>query len=459
MRFLPFVIVLLLWSVASAEPSDKTFEHVWDLVEAKFYDADLNGLDSTTIRAEATEALRDVTDAETTTHTINGFLARLNASHTRLFSHREPGYYELLDAFNFGSYQESVQARFDGRDPHYSGILLMENDGVVVDVVPGGPAEAAGLRRGDRILQADDAPYHPIDSFRGKVGEAVTLQVSRGDSSLDIVVHPELVYPRQAFLRSIEKSARILPGELYNIGYVRIWSYVGEVYHEKLQEVVREKLGAADGLLVDLRGRWGGAQPEYLDLLFSTPKLVFTYQNGKNFETDTDAWNKPTGLMIDETASSGKEVLAFGFRKNELGPLIGSRTQGSLLGGSLHLLPGGYALYLATVDVEVDGQRLEGLGVGPTHAVPPAQLNAERAAEVLALEMFKREVIWRADLDQRERNTAWAKRVVKALGWPTEELVGIQAAQMFERIVERSADRELTNAKLEGAREGREFRR
>jgi C-terminal processing protease CtpA/Prc len=460
MRFLCVAVLLLLFTPVLAEDDYQTFERVWDLVEERFYDKDLNGVDSQAIRTEAKARLEGVTDPEETTRIINQCLKRLNASHTHLFSYREPDYYELLDIFfDFDSYQKEIKKRFEGGAPHYHGILIQEDEGTIVDLVPGGPADKAGLLKGDRIVSVDGRSFHPIDSFRDKVGQPVQLTVSRGDSTLDRVVHPEDIYPRKAFLRSIRASARVIPGELYDIGYVRMWSYAGEVYQEALSQVLKEKLAGADGLLLDLRGRWGGAQPQYIELFAPTPKLVFSRQDGDGFETDPSAWNKPVGLIIDSTVSSGKEILAYGFRKNRLGPVIGERTQGSLLGGSLHLLPGGYALYLATVDVHVDGQRLEGLGVGPTHLQTP---DPEEAASVLTLEIFQRDLTWRADLEQSARlrnsprtaaidqdNTEWAKRVIDLLGWPEERLVGKESSHLFWLIVQHTPDLEFQQQCLE----------
>ncbi len=436
-----------------AQEGYDTFDRVWDLVEEKFYDPKLNGLDSEAVREDARTALKGVDNPEEVARIINGFLDRLNASHTRLFTNREPDYYELLDVFFFGDYQKQIRPLFGG-EPHYHGILVHEVDGKIVDVVPGGPAAQAGLRKGDRIVQADGRPYHAIDSFKGKVGQSVSLRVSRGDGTVDIVVQPEDIYPKKAFLRSIEASTRIIPGEVYDIAYVRMWSYAGEVYHDRLKELLTGKLGEADGLLLDLRGRWGGAQPQYLELFAPTPRLRFTAQDGEESETEGSLWNKPVGLLVDSTVSSGKEVLAAAFRKNQLGPVIGERTQGSLLGGSLHLLPNGYALYLATVDVQVDGQRLEGLGVGPS--LPEENPTPESASRHLVLDILKKDLAWRADLDQSARlkssslmesidkeNTEWAKRVVAEYGWPNNSLIGDESAHLFWLLVQHTPDLEF----------------
>ncbi|MCK1710690.1 hypothetical protein IVA83_16920 [Bradyrhizobium sp. 143] len=62
---------------------------------------------------------------------------------------------------------------------------------------------------------------------------------------------------------------------------------------------------------------------------------------------------------------SGQEVLAYGFKKYQLGEVIGSRTEGAVLAATAFLIGGGLLL-LAVEDVRVDGERLESVGVAPT---------------------------------------------------------------------------------------------
>jgi carboxyl-terminal processing protease len=101
-------------------------------------------------------------------------------------------------------------------------------------------------------------------------------------------------------------------------------------------------------------------------------------------------WRKPVALLINGGSRSGKEVLAYGFKKHHVGEVIGTRTAGALLAGRAFLLQDDSLLLLAVADVTVDGERLEGTGVAPTIEVPfPLQYAAgkdpqiDRAVEVL----------------------------------------------------------------------------
>jgi carboxyl-terminal processing protease len=84
-------------------------------------------------------------------------------------------------------------------------------------------------------------------------------------------------------------------------------------------------------------------------------------------------------LLVNGETRSGKEILAYGFKKYGIGPVVGERTAGAVVAGSAFFLGDGNLLYLAVADVDVDGERLEGRGVEPDVAVP---MPLERAAGV-----------------------------------------------------------------------------
>jgi carboxyl-terminal processing protease len=86
-------------------------------------------------------------------------------------------------------------------------------------------------------------------------------------------------------------------------------------------------------------------------------------------------WRKPVAMLINGGTRSGKEVLAYGFKKYRLGELIGTRTEGAVLAATAFLIGSGLLL-LAVEDVRVDGERLEGAGVTPTIEVQASAASA-----------------------------------------------------------------------------------
>jgi len=261
-------------------------------------------------------------------------------------------------------------------------------------VVEGAPAHAAGVLLGDEILSADDHPFQPVDSFRGKVGTRVSLEIRRvsGATPTALGVTPADLHPNEMFLNGLKASARVIVSDKAKIGYVHVWSYASRRMQSALEDLMSDgQLKDADALVWDLRGGWGGAQPQYLDL-FNTraPTMQVRNRNGETSFVDVK-WRKPVATLINEGTRSGKEVLAYGFKEYRLGELIGRRTEGAVLAATAFLIGDNGLLLLAVEDVLVDGKRLEGVGVTPTIEVPfdwryaaGGDPQLDRAVQVLA---------------------------------------------------------------------------
>jgi carboxyl-terminal processing protease len=168
------------------------------------------------------------------------------------------------------------------------------------------------------------------------------------------------------FLEGMRASARIFQANGRRIGYVHVWSYAGYAYQAELERLLSEGvLKDADALIWDLRDGWGGAVPEYLDLFnIRAPTMQVTDRSGGH-EFQNIKWRKPVAMLVNGGTRSGKEVLAYGFKKYRLGEVIGTRTEGAVLAATAFLIGRGLLL-LAVEDVQVDGVRLEGVGVTPT---------------------------------------------------------------------------------------------
>jgi carboxyl-terminal processing protease len=298
-------------------------------------------------------------------------LSELRASHTRFYTWDEPEYYQLADIFVGALRRRGIERAFPDGRISYPGIGIIsasEANGrhTITAVIDGTPAQQAGLRPGDDTIAADGTAFEPIGSFRGKVGKTVVLEVHRGGSDRQISVVPVDLEPNKMFLRGLESSARIIESDRRRVGYVLVWCYAGFIYQRALEYLLSQgALKDADALIWDLRDGWGGAQPEYLDLFNArAPTMQVTDRSGKN-EFVNVKWRKPVAMLINGGTRSGKEVLAYGFKKYRLGELIGTRTEGAVLAATAFLIGSGLLL-LAVEDVRVDGERLEGVGVTPT---------------------------------------------------------------------------------------------
>lgn len=337
----------------------------------RFYDPHLDGLDWPEVRERYLPDAARASSEEALAGVINSMLSELHASHTRYYTPYEPEYYQLCDIFAGALRRRGLQRVFPGGRISYPGIgvlsgLDMQGRSVITGVIEGTPARQAGLLAGDVIVFADGGPFQPVQSFRGKVGREVVLGLRRAGASMQVPVTPVDIEPTKMFLDGLKASARIIPANGRSIGYVHVWCYAGSVYQRTLEHLLSQSpLNDADALIWDLRDGWGGAIPEYLDL-FNTraPTMQITDRNGAS-ELENVKWRKPVAMLVNGGTRSGKEILAYGFKKYRLGEVIGTRTEGAVLAATTFLIGDGLLL-LAVEDVHVDGERLEGVGVAPT---------------------------------------------------------------------------------------------
>jgi tricorn protease len=148
-------------------------------------------------------------------------------------------------------------------------------------------------------------------------------------------------------------------------------------------------------IIVDERFNGGGQIADYyIEHLMRPYQNSWTYRYGKDQHAPVAAIYGPKVLLIDETAGSGGDLFPYLWRKNKLGPIIGKRTWGGLVGvlGFPEFIDGGSVTAPNVGFWDKDGYRVENEGVAPDIEVEqwPAEVMAgkdpqlERAiAEIL----------------------------------------------------------------------------
>jgi len=353
--------------------------------------------------AEARQGVVDAPDLAEAARRINALLGELKTSHTVLLTPDDVEYYILLAVFGGADMpQQERDERFWGAGVTYAGIghFSVRIDGryFVDAVLEGSPAERAGLKVGDEILAVDGAPYHPIRSFRGKVGHRADIAIRRTqDGATETLAVPVMtIAPLHAFREATRASARVIERDGRRIGYVHVWASVGDDSANALRDAL-EKVGAKppgrqslifhpktsdrrsgespnpllDGLVIDMRGKIGGTGSNagrYLDILDARgPRMRSRNKDAERGGADVRG---RTAVLIDHHTRSTAELFVHAYKRERQGPLIGTRTAGAVSAASAYAMPGGNLLYLAVTGLEVDGDILEGPGVAPDIEVP-----------------------------------------------------------------------------------------
>lgn len=382
--FISLVMVLLISLVPSSsvaeQSSTELLDEVWQTVDQHFFDPDFNGVDWSAMRDKYRPIVAQATSRQQVADGINQMLSELHASHTRFYTPEEPAYYQLLGVFlpNAPKLQEELAKFLPEGKSIYSDIGIftrtVNNKPFIYAILDDSPAAEAELQVGDEILSADGQPFHPIQSFAEKTGQAVTLTIRRSlnGTPQQVRVTPKRFDATTMFLEAQKTSAQVIEQDGKKVGYVHIWSYAGDQYHQQLEtDVLYGDLEAADALVVDLREGWGGASPNYLNLYTPRSLSMTTIPRDGSRYTAESAWSKPVVLLVNAGSRSGKEILAYGFQQLQIGPVVGAKTAGAVLAGTPFLMHDGSLLYLAVTDVYLDhDRRLEGVGITPDIEIP-----------------------------------------------------------------------------------------
>ena len=254
----------------------------------------------------------------------------------KLLSELDP-HSEYIPASFFSSVNEHLEGEFDGIGIVFNAMTDTIN---VLNTIPQGPSDKAGVRAGDRILRINDRPVAgqkiPQDSMmklmRGPRGSKVKLSVQR--SGLDRLVDIEVT--RDAIqLNSIETSF-MLDSEA-KIGFVRLSQFARTSYSEMRNAIMKLREEGLRGIIIDLRGNGGGFLDQAIlianEFLPAKRLIVYTEdRHGVQQRQFSDGRGRAKGLklaiLVDESSASSSEILAGAIQDNDRGLILGRRTFG-----------------------------------------------------------------------------------------------------------------------------------
>ena len=342
------------------------FDKVWDIINDEFWDPNFNGVDWEDARKRYRPTALAAKDHEAFAEIVNRMLAELKTSHTRYYTKWDTGYYIILVVFGKADTHRSgigvVTKKIEGR--HYA-----------MAVMHSSPAKEAGILSGDWLVEADGRPFHPIRSFENKVDQKVELIVQRGPSEwtrrkltvtpIDMKEKDRLGNDSRASLKTIEYKG-------HRFAYVRLWWLRGIEMKHALQYGIH-RANETEGIIIDIRDGYGGDMGyEFIApfLQYGLGEVTVESTERKRIFNSVAGCDKSVVVLINGGSRSGKEVLAYLFKKTGRGLLIGERTAGYVTGGRKKEISSDSFLYFGACGMLIDGKRLEGVGVEPDVEVP-----------------------------------------------------------------------------------------
>jgi len=265
------------------------------------------------------------------------------------------------------------------------------------------------VNEGDYLLAVNGLPIDTSQdiwaSFQGLAGEVVTLTINSKptiDGARDVVVKPLSSEMRLRNLAWIESNRqKVAKATNGRVGYI----YVPDTGVNGQNELVRQFIPQhrLDGLIIDERFNSGGQFSDRFIEMLNRP--LYAYAARRDLRDLTIPYLSHVGpkvMIINEWAGSGGDAFPYCFRKAKLGPIIGKRTWGGLVGisGNPMLIDGGFitAPNLAIWDPSGHWD-VEGHGVDPDIEVenPPHEMAAGKdlqleKAVAVALDLLKKQV-------------------------------------------------------------------
>ena len=203
------------------------------------------------------------------------------------------------------------------------------------------PLSAPGIRvaEGDYIIEVNGRPLAPPTNvyslFQGTAGHQTSIRVGKsptGDDSRVVTVVPipnEEGLRTRAWVEANRRKVDQLSGG--RLAYVWLPNTAGGGYTSFTRYFYAQQ--EKEGAVIDERYNHGGMVADYIvNELERKPMGYFATREGKVSTTPIAGIYGPKVMLINESAGSGGDALPYMFHQRQIGPLIGMRTWGGLVG-------------------------------------------------------------------------------------------------------------------------------
>ncbi len=353
----------------SREQRLNIFQQVWETVRDNYLYEDFNGLDWNAVRVEVQPKVEAAATPEEFYAVMREMIARLGDDHSR-----------------FESPQEVVAQMAEARGQlQYGGIGVsvrtIEEGGLITRVVPGGPADQAGILPRDVILAVNGIPFNDDSAFgpggaigavRGLPGTSVRLTIKRGNGEPREIEVVRAIIDIAVFN---QVTARRLTGD---IGLLYIPSFYVDNADIQARDALTTLLaeGPLRGIIIDVRDNSGG----YIHVMRNIIALFHDggsigasvgrdereeqrIPRGKTLPGLTDI---PVVVLISEETASAAEMFTAGMRLLRQATIVGVPSAGNTENLYGYDFSDGSRLLLAEVAYQLpDGTLIEGTGIIP----------------------------------------------------------------------------------------------
>ncbi len=348
------------------------FRDAWRMERDYFYDPNMHGVNWKAVYDHYAPLVDQANCREDLSFLISEMISELNVGH----AYYQGGDVEGSPSRSVG--MMGVDFVLDSGDKGAAYKISKIYRGGAWDLDARGPLsdQGLGVSEGDYLLAVNGIPLDtkvdPWAAFQAMAGKTVTLTVSKepvmNDKAKDVVVTLSGSEANLRYRDWIEqKRAYVAKQTDGKVGYI----YVPNTGVDGQTDLVRQFQGQRDkaALIIDERWNGGGQIPSrFIEMLNRPVSNYWARRDTNDWVWPPDSHQGPKVMLINGLAGSGGDMFPWLFKHHKLGPLVGTRTWGGLVGisGGPGLVDGGRVTVPTFGFYETDGTwGIEGNGVEP----------------------------------------------------------------------------------------------
>lgn len=241
----------------------------------------------------------------------------------------EDPYSNYMDNATTDDFNESVDGEFVG-----VGVTIIYEDGYnkIIDVNKNGPADKAGLKKGDILLKIDGKDVKEVFGsqitalVRGKKGTKVEFTIKRDNEEKKFTIKRDTI-------EVVNVTGNIIEKDNKNIGYINISIFSSNTFKQFNKELKKQEKKGIDSLILDVRDNPGGhlnQLNEILSLFFNKKTVLYQMQakdsKEKVYSLNNEKRDYSIVILMNENSASASEILASCFQDNYKNSLVIGKT-------------------------------------------------------------------------------------------------------------------------------------
>jgi carboxyl-terminal processing protease len=343
-------VLFLGYNIGRAAPStDKnlaTIEEAWNTIHQDYVDP--SKVDSTALSQAAVQAMMNT----------------LNDPHSA-----------YLSATDYQQLQNNLAGQYSGIG---ASVTSIDGQITVASVNPGSPADQAGLKAGDVILEIDGVSTagmsveDTVAKVQGAAGTQVTLLVQHaGETGTTLLT----------ITRGNITTSSVAFEMMGDIAYIDISQFTDNTNDELTPVLQQIATNGAKGIVLDLRDNPGGPETTVVDVAsrFVTSGTILTVKYNDGSEDVVKATKQaqttdlPMVVLVNADSASASEVLTGCLQDYGRATIAGQVTYGKGSVDQFFVLPDGSAIYLTIARwLTPNGHLIEGTGITPNVTLDPS---------------------------------------------------------------------------------------